>query len=244
MGTKEYVINRVVVCVSTIFIIILLNFVLFRVMPADPVDILLNPDVGPTGAGSALLRMEEREEMIKKFGLDKPLWTQFVIYLGDVFKGNFGESFSSYRKVTSMISERAVNTIVLMLSANILAILTAIGLGVMAAWKRGTKTDLTSLISALLFTSMPMFWVGGIIMLVFSVRLDWFPLFGTTTLGLEHPNMFAYLSDYLHHLFLPMITLALVSFGGLFLIMRSALLDIFSEDYILTARAIEKKIAP
>jgi peptide/nickel transport system permease protein len=83
-----------------------------------------------------------------------------------------------------------------------------------------------------------MFWVGGIMLLIFSIRLDWFPLFGTVSIGVTYSGALEYILDYLHHLFLPAITMGLVGYGGLYLIMRSSLLDVFTEDYILTARAI------
>jgi peptide/nickel transport system permease protein len=179
-----------------------------------------------------------KEALMHDLGLDRPLYTQFIIYLKDVFTLNLGKSFLSYRPVTTIIRERLVNTLVLMITGNILSVLMAVSLGVIAAWKRGSKTDIGALISALTLTSMPMFWVGGIILLIFSVRLDQFPMYGTTRIGYIHPNFVSFLADYIHHLMLPMITMALVSFGGLFLIMRNSLLDVFSEDYIMTAQAV------
>ena len=232
MGTREYVIKRAAICVTTIFTIIVVNFFLFRVMPANPVDMMINPLLGREAA-----RPEIREALIRSLGLDKPLWIQFIVYLREILSGKFGVSFAAHRPVLEMIAGRFVNTLVLMVTGNILSILLAVMLGVVAAWKRGGLADISSLISALTLSSMPMFWVGGIIILIFSVHLDWFPMFGTTTLGMSHPNTLSYIYDYLNHLFLPMITMTLVSFGGLFLIMRNALLDVFSEDYILTARA-------
>jgi len=232
MGMRDYIIKRLCITILTLFIVIMINFFLFRVMPANPVDIMLNPMMsGERMSGEA------REALIHDLGLDRPLWMQFAKYLQDVLTFNFGYSFLLPRPVITIISERLVNTIVLMLTGNILSILLAVVLGVVAAWKRGTKTDVAFLISALTFSSMPIFWVGGILILIFSVHFDMFPMFGTITIGV-HTNIFSYIFDYAHHLFLPMITMALANFGGLFLIMRSSLLDVFTEDYILTAKAI------
>jgi len=233
MSSREYFLRRTTICIVTIFAVIVINFFLFRIMPSNPVDILISPLMGQEKMGP-----EVREALMRDLGLDKPLYIQFFVYLKNVFTLNFGLSFVSPRPVAKIIRERLVNTLVLMLSGNILSVLIAVVLGVIAAWKRGSKTDIASLISALTLTSMPMFWVGGIILLVFSVRLDLFPMYGTVRIGYSHPNLISYLSDYLHHLTLPMITMALVSFGGLFLIMRNSLLDVFSEDYILTGKAI------
>lgn len=233
MSSREYFLRRTLICLVTIFSVIVINFFLFRVMPSNPVDILISPLQGQEKMGP-----EVKEALMRDLGLDKPLYIQFFVYLKNIFTLNFGYSFVSPRPVAKIIKERLVNTLVLMLSGNILSIFMAITLGVIAAWKHDSKTDIASLISALTLSSMPMFWVGGIILLIFSVRLDLFPMFGTVRIGYSHPNLLSFLSDYLHHLALPMITMALVSFGGLFLIMRNSLLDVFSEDYILTAKAI------
>lgn len=234
MSARQYFLKRVIFMITTIFAVIIVNFFLFRVMPASPVDILISPLQG----GGEKMGPEIREALMHELGLDRPLYVQFLIYLKDVATLNLGRSFITPRPVINIISERLVNTLVLMVTGNTLSIFMAVSLGVIAAWRRGTKTDLGSLISALTLSSMPMFWVGGIILLVFAVRLDLFPMFGTARIGYSHPNPVSYLIDYVHHLTLPMITMALVSFGGLFLIMRNSLLDVFSEDYVLTARAI------
>jgi len=233
MGMRDFITKRAVSCIITIFAVIMINFFLFRVMPANPVDIMVSPLMG-----QERLSEEVREQLIHSLGLDRPLWMQFIIYLRDVATGNFGYSFMTPRPVLKIIAERLPNTIVLMFAGNLIAILIAVALGVVAAWKRGSNIDVSSLIVALTFSSMPMFWVGGIIIIIFSVQLNLFPMFGTGTIGINYPNVLAYIADYLHHLFLPMITMGLVSFGGLFLIMRGALLDVFTEDYILTANAI------
>lgn len=233
MSSREYFLRRSVIFLVTIFAVIVINFFLFRVMPSNPVDILISPLQGQEKMGP-----EVREALMRDLGLDKPLYIQFFVYLKNVFTLNFGYSFVSPRPVAKIIRERLVNTLVLMLSGNVLSIFMAVTLGVIAAWKHNSNVDIASLISALTLSSMPMFWVGGIILLIFSVRLDLFPMFGTVRIGYSHPNLLSFLSDYLHHLTLPMITMALVSYGGLFLIMRNALLDVFSEDYILTAKAV------
>ena len=233
MSSREYFLRRSVICLVTIFSVIVINFFLFRVMPSNPVDILISPLQGQEKMGP-----EVREALMHDLGLDKPLYIQFFVYLKNVFTLNFGYSFVSPRPVAKIIRERMVNTLVLMFSGNILSIFMAVTIGVISAWKHNSNIDISSLISALTLSSMPMFWVGGIILLIFSVRLDLFPMFGTVRIGYSHPNLLSFLSDYLHHLALPMITMALVSYGGLFLIMRNALLDVFSEDYILTAKAV------
>ena len=212
----------------TVLLVIVINFFLFRVMPGNPIEILITPG----------LTQEMKLAEIHRLGLDRPLLTQFLIYVGDLFKGEFGQSFITGRSVKAMILQRLPNTILLMISANILSILMGITLGVLAAWKRGTRIDISLIVTSLTLYSMPVFWLGGIMLLYLSVQLDLFPLFGVVVPGITHLNTFSYIADVANHLFLPMMCLALSSFGGLFLVMRNTLLDIFAEDYVLTARAI------
>jgi peptide/nickel transport system permease protein len=140
--------------------------------------------------------------------------------------------------VWDAILERLPSTILLMLSSNIIAILLGIVLGVLAAWKRGTKVDISSIIVSLTLYSMPMFWLGGLMIILFSVRLRMFPIFGMVTPGASYANIWEYLADVGSHLFLPMMSFGIGTFGGLFLIMRNTMIDAFTEDYTLTAKAI------
>lgn len=208
--------------------VIVINFFLFRVMPGNPIEILITPGI----------TQEMKLAEIHRLGLDRPPLTQFLIYLENLFKGEFGHSFITGRSVKDMILQRLPNTILLMISANILSILMGIALGVLAAWKRGTRIDVSLIITSLTLYSMPVFWLGGIMLLYLSVQLNLFPLFGVVIPGITHLNIFSYIGDVANHLFLPMMCLALSSFGGLFLVMRNTLLDIFAEDYVLTAKAI------
>jgi peptide/nickel transport system permease protein len=203
-------------------------------MPANPVDIM----VSPLASKDFMLNPEAKEKLLHELGLDQPLWVQFIRYITDLVTLNFGNSFINNQPVMEILGERTMNTVILMLAGNLVAIFLAVTIGVVSAWKRGETTDIASLISALTLSSMPMFWVGGIMLLIFSIRLDWFPLFGTVSIGVTYSGALEYILDYLHHLFLPAITMGLVGYGGLYLIMRSSLLDVFTEDYILTARAI------
>lgn len=231
---REYIIKRLIYTIITIFLVITLNFFLFRVMPSNPVDIMLNPSMGDIEG----LPFDVREAVLHELGLDKPFSEQFVDYLYNMLTGNFGYSFKHPRPVLQIIFSRMFNTITLMLTANILSIFLSVVFGVLAAWRHGTKIDIFLLIFSLTLSSLPIFWVGGILLLIFSVKLNLFPMVGTVSIGMEYSNYFAYIADYVHHLILPTITMALLNFGGLFLILRSSMIDVFSEDYMLTAKAI------
>jgi len=230
MGFKEYVGKRILQGIVTVVLAITLNFIIFRIMPGDPTQAMV---------GDPRMDPETRITLIAKFGLDKPLLEQFVLYLYNLFSGELGVSFVQIgRPVVEIIfGRKLVNTVILMGSSMFLAFALGIIVGVIAAWKHGTKVDLSSIVFSLVTYSMPVFWFGMLLLLLFSYYINIFPIAGTVTPGLAHANFFEYASDYLHHMIAPMVTLAVSFFGGYFLFMRDTILDVFTEDYMLTARA-------
>jgi peptide/nickel transport system permease protein len=230
MGFKEYVGKRTLQGIVTIILAVTLNFILFRIMPGDPTRAV---------SGDPRVDTATRLALIAKFGLDRPLFEQFILYVVNLFKGELGISFVQIgRPVISIIlGRKMINTIILMGSSMFIAFTLGIILGVIAAWRRGTKLDISFIVISLATYSMPVFWFGMLLLLFFSYYINIFPIAGTITPGVVHPNFFAYAKDYLHHLMAPMITLGVSFFGGYFLFMRDTILDVFTEDYMLTARA-------
>jgi len=230
MGFKEYVGKRVLQGIVTVMLAITLNFILFRIMPGDPTQAMV---------GDPRMDPETRIALIAKFGLDKPLLEQFVLYLYNLFSGELGVSFTQMgRPVVDIIfGRKLINTVILMGSSMFLAFALGIIVGVIAAWKHGTKVDMSSIVFSLVTYSMPVFWFGMLLLLLLSYYINVVPIAGTVTPGVAHANFFEYASDYLHHLIAPLITLAVSFFGGYFLFMRDTILDVFTEDYMLTARA-------
>ena len=230
MGFKEYVGKRTLHGIITIMLAVTLNFILFRIMPGDPTRAV---------SGDPRVDTATRLALIAKFGLDRPLFEQFVLYVINLFKGELGISFVQIgRPVVSIIlGRKMINTLILMGSSMFISFTLGIIIGVFAAWRRGTKIDISLIVVSLATYSMPVFWFGMILLLFFSYYYHVFPIAGTITPGVVHPNFFAYAKDYLHHLMAPMITLGVSFFGGYFLFMRDTILDVFTEDYMLTARA-------
>ena len=230
MGFKEYVGKRTLQGIVTIILAVTLNFILFRIMPGDPTRAV---------SGDPRVDTATRLALIAKFGLDRPLFEQFVLYVANLLKGELGISFVQIgRPVISIIlGRKMINTIILMGSSMFIAFTLGIVLGVFAAWRRGTKLDISFIVISLATYSMPVFWFGMLLLLFFSYYINIFPIAGTITPGVAHPNFLAYAKDYLHHLMAPMITLGVSFFGGYFLFMRDTILDVFTEDYMLTARA-------
>jgi len=230
MGFKEYVGKRTLHGAVTIFLAVTLNFILFRIMPGDPTRAV---------SGDPRVDTATRLALIARFGLDRPLFEQYFIYLYNLLRGELGISFVQIGRpvIDIILGRKMINTIILMGSSMFIAFILGIVVGVFAAWRRGTRIDISFIVLSLATYSMPVFWFGMLLLLFFSYYIHIFPIAGTITPGLVHPNFIAYAKDYLHHLMAPMITLGVSFFGGYFLFMRDTILDVFTEDYMLTARA-------
>ena len=212
----------------TLFAVATFNFVLFRVLPGDPIRLQ---------ARAGNLAPEAIQRLRELYGLDQSLPAQFVIYLRNLATGQFGMSITYHRAVSDILAERIVNTLILLTAATILVVGLGVALGVVAAARRGSRLDNTTVVSALVFWSLPTFWTGLILIFIFGVYLHLLPVSGTSAAGATFTSPLAGLADLARHLILPTITLALVDIGQFVLITRSSLVDVLTEDYILTAKA-------
>jgi peptide/nickel transport system permease protein len=208
---------------------ITLNFALPRMMPGNPMVFLAGEDVG-------FLDPAQRAQLYALYDLDQPQWKQFLTYIGNLARGDLGYSFQRGRPIAHMIGERLPWTLLLVGVALVLATLLGAALGAVAAWRRGTSLDLGTLGVAMLFESMPSFWLGMIFIAVFAAGLGWFPIFGATTAGASLAG-WPLLVDRARHLVLPLATLTLITIPGTYLIMRYSMLSVLGEQYIATARA-------
>lgn len=171
------------------------------------------------------------------YGLDKPIPIQLLAYIVQTFQLNLGYSFYYKAPVGQVIAAWLPNTLVLVGISEAVAIVLGFSVGAIAGWKRGKRFDIISTTFGLTTWSMPTFWLGIVLIMVFSVRLGLFPVGGVRTLELQYANIFQQLADLAAHLILPVITLTLVSFAEYLLIMRNSLVDVMTEDFVLTARA-------
>jgi peptide/nickel transport system permease protein len=231
---------------STILFVLLLNFFLFRVLPGDPAR---------AGVHDPRLKKDAIEALRIRFGLDKPvincfdslnpiklgdcsvnpLETQFFIYLRNLSQGDMGISFHTNRPVFDILKERLWNTILLIGAGQILSIIIGVIFGIFAAWKARTAIDYGALITGLLAWSLPTFWLG--IILLFWGSNNGFPIGGKLTPGIGSYPFLYQLGDIARHMILPTLTYTIVYMGEYLLLMRSSLLDVLAEDYILTAKA-------
>ncbi|WP_243030657.1 nickel ABC transporter permease [Thermus altitudinis] len=207
-----YALRRLLIAVPTLFGVVLLVFLMVRLAPGDPAVLLAGEFATP----------ETLEAIRARYGLDRPLPEQFLIYLGALLQGDLGESARSRRPVLEEIKTYFPNTVELASAAILVALLTGIPLGILAALRPGSGLDLGVMVLALIGVSMPVFWFGLLAILIFSVQLGWFPVAGKGTLA---------------HLVLPAITLGVNATALLARMTRGALLEVLSQDYIRTARA-------
>lgn len=231
MGTRRYLASKVLQALVTLLFVLVFNFFLFRVMPGNPAAILLRNRLVPASAV---------QELTKDFGLNQPLPQQFVNYVGDTVRGNFGISYSFRRPVSEVIGERIWWTVLLVGVSTVASTLIGMLIGIYGAWRRGSAFDLSSLGLSLVTYAMPEFWLGILLLTAFAAGAGVFPaLFptgGIETAGADFTG-FARAVDILNHMFLPALTLTIALIGEYALIMRSSLLDVMGEDYINTARA-------
>jgi peptide/nickel transport system permease protein len=207
---------------------VLLNFALPRLAPGSPVDYLVPPQAGTVSE-------EERAELLDRYGLDESVPRQLATYLGGLTRGDLGVSVRDGRPVRSVIGERLGWTLLLVGGAVVLSALLGTAMGFLAAWRRGSGTDLTTLVTVLIVDSLPAFFVGLLLLLAFSVRLDLFPLYGAVPAA--EVGGLQLVGEVARRLALPLATLTLTGLASIFVVARSALLSELDEDYVFMARA-------
>jgi peptide/nickel transport system permease protein len=232
VGTRGYVLGKISQALLTVAFVLVFNFFLFRVMPGDPATLLLR--------GTGALSQETIATLNRDLGLDQPLPRQFVTYLGDTLRGNFGVSLASGDPVSEVIGSRMWPTILLVGTSTIASAVLGLLIGIYGGWRRGSAFDLGSLGFTLVAYAMPEFWFGILILLAFAGGIGFFPAIfptgGYQTAGAELTG-FSHVVDVLNHMALPFITLTVAYLGEYALIMRSSILDIMGEDFVNTARA-------
>ncbi len=214
---------------AVLFAAVLVNFALPRLAPGNAIDYILPPDV----AGS--LSPAQRTAVLHRFGLDASLPTQFVRYLAGIARGDLLVSIRFGRPVTSLLFERVGWTLLLVGSALVLSTLLGATLGFRSAWRRGTSADTGALGGIMFIDSLPPFFVGTLLLLIFSVGLGWFPSYGAVS-G-QHGQGLALVGEVLQRAVLPIATLTIAGLGPMYLVARSALVSELQEDYVLMAEA-------
>jgi peptide/nickel transport system permease protein len=220
----RFVAGKVVAALASLALVVVLGFFLFRMIPGDPVATMTRDR--PTSP-ELIAQLRER------LGVDKPLWQQFVDYVGGLLQGDLGDSYNFNRPVAAMIAERLWPTVLLVGTATVLAVALGLWLGVRAAWRRDSAFDRVQTGVALTLWSMPQFWLG---LLLLTSLGGWFPSGGMRSPDIPE-SFLGQAVDVAHHLVLPCVTLLAVIYAQYMLVMRSSLLEEMNAEYLTTARA-------
>ncbi len=223
----RWLVGKVGAAFLTLIFVLVFNFFLFRVMGDPTTQLARLPRATP----------EEIQKLRASYGLDKPLLGQFVDYVGDTARLDLGTSQQTRRSVWSEIGDALPWTLLLVGTGTLLATIIGTWLGIVAATRRGSRTD-DGLLGFSLFTySAPEYWIGLILILVFAVAIPIFPAGLQMTPGEQFDSWIAQALDVAQHLVLPATALMLVLLGQYFVIMRSSMVDVLTEDFITVKRA-------
>jgi len=228
----RYLVRRLLYLIPLFLGILIIVFAATR-MAGDPIRLMtgINP----------YITEEARNNLIRYYGLDQPLYVQFFIYLSQLFQGDLGNAYNigGGIEVTTLISYYIVPTIVLQVAAMLLALVIAIPIGIISAKKKYSKLDMTVTTTSLLGTCIPVFYMGIIAILIFGYYLGWFPAGGLITQVTETRNYFLgnQTLDMLWHMAIPTGVLTFAILAPIVLLIRSTMLEVLKQDYILAARA-------
>ncbi len=219
--------GRLISYVVTVFVLLTVNFFLPRAMPGDPVSALIDD-----GSPNRVQDDQVRAALADHYGLDRPLVSQYVGYLADLARGDLGLSIRYGPPVGELLRERLPWTALLIATAMALAIILGWGGGIQSGWRRGRSVDRGLLSLFMVLKSFPVFFVGSVALLVFSVKLGWFPLAGTSTAFSGGGVL-----DVAHHLALPALVLGIEFAASQYLVMRAGMVSELGADYLVLGRA-------
>jgi peptide/nickel transport system permease protein len=215
-----YILQRISGMIAVMLLVVTIVFVIVRVTPGDPAAVMLGPDA----------TAQDVAELRTRLGLDRSILSQYVIYVGQLLRGDLGQSIFLNMPVTSALMERAEPTFFLTLLSLAIASTIALPVGIYAAYRRGSFLDQAATTLAMLGASIPGFWLGLILMQVFAVRWGILPVSG-------YGGPDTSLLERIKHLILPAVALGLVSSALIMRFTRASMLDVLGDDYIRTARA-------
>jgi peptide/nickel transport system permease protein len=218
-----YVLKRLVQGIPVVFVVSVIVFLALNLLPGDPV---IARQGSMTGEGYDQVVAQMR----KQFGLDQPIYRRYLTWAGSALRGDFGVSYITQKSVSQLIRQRLPATLELTLAAMALALLIALPTAVLAAARRGSWFDLFATSAVTAAMSIPSFWLGIMLMLLFSVRLGWLPAVGYEPFT-QDPR------DNIRHLILPALTLALIIAAPIMRFFRSSLLEAMRQDYVMVARS-------
>lgn len=222
MSLRRFILKRLLAVIPILLGVSVITFALIHLTPGDPIDQLigLNPDI--TAA--------EEQRLRAQYGLDEPIWQQYLTWIGNVVTGDFGEVISTNREVSAVVMRRLPETIVLGLFGWVFALAIAIPTGIYAAVKKDQLGDTVSRFIALSGISIPNFWLGLMLILIFAMYLGWWDVLPPSRQPLYHPDM-------LWYLILPGITIGTAAAASIMRVMRTSMAEEMNKEYVTAARA-------
>jgi peptide/nickel transport system permease protein len=230
--------KRFLYTIVLVFFTIVLNWLIFEAMPG-----LSGQLYNVLGNRSSLTDPDKLQKQLALYGLDKPVWVQFVDYVKAMLTFNFGYSYHDAQPISSAVitSGRLVNTLELIGTSTVMSIIIGILLGILVSSKRGSSTDSFFVSASLTSFSLPTFFMGTMLIFIFADVLNWFPASGVAPYTFTNPSTapawWLQIPGRLQFLFLPALTLTLFTYGGFLLLTRATMIETLNEDYITTARA-------
>lgn len=223
----KYIIRRLMITIPTLLGISMLIFLIINLAPGNPLSNLVDPRIDP----------RDMERMLDELRLNDPLPLRYVTWLKETVQGNLGYSARFKRPVTDLIKTRIGPTLLLTMTSMLLSFLIAIPVGVLSATRQYSKLDYLSSVLAIAGVLIPVFFLGVVVIKVFSLDLGWFPVGGMLTAGKRHIDQLSYYRDVLWHMTLPMLVLSAAGVATFMRFTRSSMLEVIRQDYIRTARA-------
>lgn len=230
MSLASFIIGRCFQACLTLLLVSILVFILLRIIPGSPIDYYIS--INPFATNEFIEKLEQR------MGLDKPLWTQYFIWLHQLLRGDFGTSLSKPgQPVISLLKDRVFNSLLLSIFSNGIAFAIGLPIGILTAVKRYSILDNVTRLISLFAYSMPSFWLGLLLIYIFSVYFNVLPSSGMRSIVAVYSNPFAEIFDVIKHIILPAVTLGTIGAAFTTRLTRSSMLEVLDEEYIKTARA-------
>ncbi len=229
MALSTYLAKRFLQSILIIFAILLINFIIINSAPGDPARFM--------GGEVALSSPQYVEAIKERWGLDKPIYERFFIYVYNLLHGDLGYSYRYLQPVSTLIIERLPTTLLLTITSTILAFFIGTFLGLKAVQKVGSRRDVFLTTLMFVFWSIPAFWLGILLIMIFGVQLKWFPISGLVNVREMKTGIWYYL-DILYHSVLPITTLTLITIPVYYKLTRDTALQQLTEDYVTTFRAV------
>lgn len=231
---RIWLFKRLTTSLLVLFMALVINFMLPRLMPGDPLNVF---------TGGVKLTAEARQAIIERFGLDAPLWKQFIYYFNNTLRGDLGVSFYYFpRSVWAVIMSALPWTLLVIVSSLLFQVAIGYSLGVIGAWRAGSKLDYFLQTISIIIFSAPLFWIAMVLLYVGGYVLGWFPLSGAFTPASFYESAWEQILDILKHASLPVISLTIAQYAAYQLILRNTMVNVLREQYISTAEA--KGLAP